>query len=307
MVKVMERPQRPLFALALRVAAVAAFGTMFMIIKYAGESGVSVPEIMFWRQAACLPVIVLWMALTRQLHEFGSKRIGNHAARAMVGMTSMAMTFTATVLLPLAESTVLSFACPLFAVILAGFFFKDRVGPWRWSAVLLGFAGVVVVAQPGGEPVSGLGVALMLTGALMVAVINYLIRDLSKTESSVTIVFWFSLFGTLLMAPLMPFYMTGHTLFGWLTVIALGVSGAIGQLLMTASLRHGSVASVVVVDYTQLIWATGYGWLVWNKLPSHALWLGAPLIIAAGAIIAFREQLLARQRRQEVSIQQVND
>lgn len=303
----MERPQRPLYALALRAGAVAAFSTMFMIIKYAGESGISVPEIMFWRQAACLPIILLWMALTRQLHEFGTKRIGSHSARAMVGMTSMALTFTGTVLLPLAESTVLAFACPLFAVVLAAFFFKDKVGPWRWSAVLLGFAGVVVVAQPGGEPVSHLGVALMLTGALMVAVINYLIRDLSKTESSVTIVFWFSLFGTLLMAPLMPFYMTGHTPFGWLTVIALGVTGAIGQLLMTASLRHGSVASVIVVDYTQLIWATGYGWLVWDKLPAQALWFGAPLIIAAGAIIAFREQLLARRRRQEVSIQQVND
>lgn len=303
----MERPQRPLFALALRAGAVAAFSTMFMIIKYAGESGISVPEIMFWRQAACLPVILMWMAATRQLHEFGTKRIGSHAARAMVGMTSMALTFTGTVLLPLAESTVLAFACPLFAVVLAAFFFKDRVGPWRWSAVLLGFAGVVIVAQPGGEPVSSLGVALMLTGALMVAVINYLIRDLSKSESSVTIVFWFSLFGTLLMAPLMPFYMIAHTPFGWLTVLSLGVTGAIGQLLMTASLRHGSVASVIVVDYTQLIWATGFGWLVWDKLPAPALYFGAPLIIAAGAIIAFREQLLARKRRQEVSIQQVND
>lgn len=303
----MEQPQRPLYALALRVAAVAAFGTMFMIIKYAGESGVAVPEIMFWRQAACLPVILMWMAATRQLHEFRTERIGSHAARALVGMTSMALTFTGTVLLPLAESTVLSFACPLFAVVLAGFFFKDKVGPWRWSAVLLGFAGVVIVAQPGGEPVSHLGVAMMLTGAMMVAVINYLIRDLSKTESSVTIVFWFSLFGTVLMAPLQPFYMTGHDAWGWLVVLSLGVTGAMGQLLMTASLRHGSVASVIVVDYTQLIWATGFGWLVWDKLPTTALWLGAPLIIAAGAIIAFREQVLSRQRKREMGVQKVTD
>ena len=303
----MEQPQRPLYALALRVAAVAAFGTMFMIIKYAGESGVAVPEIMFWRQAACLPVILMWMAATRQLHEFRTERIGSHAARALVGMTSMALTFTGTVLLPLAESTVLSFACPLFAVVLAGFFFKDKGGPWRWSAVLLGFAGVVIVAQPGGDPVSHLGVAMMLTGAMMVAVINYLIRDLSKTESSVTIVFWFSLFGTVLMAPLQPFYMTGHDAWGWLVVLSLGVTGAMGQLLMTASLRHGSVASVIVVDYTQLIWATGFGWLVWDKLPTTALWLGAPLIIAAGAIIAFREQVLSRQRKREMAVQKVTD
>lgn len=303
----MDQPQRPLFALALRVGSAFVFSTLFFIIKYAGERGISVPEIMFWRQAACLPIIVLWMALTRQLGEVRTQRIASHAGRAMLGMTNMSMTFTATVLLPLAVSTTLSFASPIFAVLLAAFFFKDRIGPWRWSAVVLGFLGVVIVAQPGGEHVDPLGVTLMLTGAVLIAVINYQIRDLARTENSVCIVFWFSLFGSLLMAPLMPFYMQAYTPFEWLLVISMGVTGAIGQLLMTASLRHGAVASVIVMDYTQLIWATFFGWLVWDKLPNASLYFGAPLIIAAGAIIAFREQLLARLRNREVAMQQVSD
>ncbi len=303
----MDQPQRPLFALALRVGSAFVFGTLFFIIKYAGERGISVPEIMFWRQAACLPIIVLWMALTRQLGEVRTNRIASHAGRAMVGMTNMSMTFTATVLLPLAVSTTLSFASPIFAVLLAAFFFKDRIGPWRWSAVVLGFLGVVIVAQPGGEHVDPLGVALMLAGAVLIAVINYQIRDLARTESSVCIVFWFSLFGSLLMTPLMPFYMQAYTPLEWLLVISMGVTGAIGQLLMTASLRHGAVASVIVMDYTQLIWATFFGWLVWDKLPNASLYFGAPLIIAAGAIITFREQMLARLRNREVAMQQVSD
>lgn len=303
----MDQPQRPLFALALRVGSAFSFGTLFFIIKYAGERGISVPEIMFWRQAACLPIIVLWMALTRQLGEVRTQRIASHAGRAMVGMTNMSMTFTATVLLPLAVSTTLSFASPIFAVLLAAFFFKDRIGPWRWSAVVLGFLGVVIVAQPGGEHVDPLGVALMLAGAVLIAVINYQIRDLARTESSVCIVFWFSLFGSLLMAPLMPFYMQAYTPLEWLLVISMGVTGAIGQLLMTASLRHGAVASVIVMDYTQLIWATFFGWLVWDKWPNASLYFGAPLIIAAGAIITFREQMLARLRNREVAMQQVSD
>jgi drug/metabolite transporter (DMT)-like permease len=297
----MDRPQRPLYALGLRLGAVFAFATMFLTIKYAGQSGISVPEIMFWRQAACLPVIFIWLAASGHLHEIRTQRIGSHAGRAMVGMTNMSLTFTGTVLLPLAESTTLAFASPLFAVLLAAFFFKDKVGPWRWSAVLLGFAGVVIVAQPGGEPVSALGVALMLTGAFLIAVINYQIRDLASTESSAGIVFWFSTFGTLLMAPLMPFYMQAYSPFEWLMVISLGVTGAIGQVLMTASLRHGAVASVIVMDYSQLIWATIFGWLVWDKLPNSSLYFGAPLIIAGGAIIAFREQLLAKRRANEAS------
>lgn len=297
----MERPQRPLYALVLRLGAAFVFGTMFMVIKYAGEAGISVPEIMFWRQAACLPVIALWLGLTGHFHEIRTSRIGNHAGRAMVGMTNMSMIFTGTVLLPLAESTTLSFASPLFAVLLSALFLKDKVGPWRWSAVLLGFAGVVIVAQPGGEPVSSLGVGLMLTGAFLIAIINFQIRDLARTESSACIVFWFSLFGTLLMAPLMPFFMTDYTPFEWFLVLTMGVTGAIGQMLLTASLRHGAVASVIVMDYSQLIWATIYGWLVWDRFPNAMLFLGAPLIIAAGAIIAFREQRLAKRRPDEPS------
>ncbi|MFM5908707.1 MAG: DMT family transporter [Novosphingobium sp.] len=302
-----DRPQRPLFALALRIGSAFVFGTMFFIIKYAGEAGISVPEIMFWRQMACLPVVVAWMAATGQLRQIRTRRMASHAGRAMVGMTNMSMTFTATVILPLAVSTTLSFMSPVFAVLLAAFFFKDKVGPWRWSAVLLGFAGVVIVAQPGGEHVDPLGVGLMLTGAVLIAAINYQIRDLARTESSACIVFWFTVFGSLLMAPLMPFYMQAYTPFEWLLVISMGVTGALGQLLMTASLRHGAVASVIVMDYTQLIWATLFGWLVWDKLPGASLYFGAPLIIAAGAIIAFREQLLSRLRAREPSLQQVAD
>ncbi len=77
-------------------------------------------------------------------------------------------------------------------------------------------------------------------------------------------------------------------------MLAIGVAGTIGQLLMVASLRHGAVSSVIVMDYTALIWAMAYGWLVWDKLPSAATWLGAPLIVIAGLLIAWREHHLSK-------------
>lgn len=286
----MERAERPLFALGLRLCAVIASSTVYMLVKYSGESGISVQEMMFWRQAACLPVIVLWLTATRRLGEIGTQRAGTHALRTVISTMTMGLLFTATMLLPLAMSTTLGFTSPLFAVLLAAWSFRQKIGPWQWAAVVLGFAGIVIVAQPSGEHVSSAGVALMLLAAFLVALINFQVQDLARTESVAGIVFWLSLFGTLFTAPIMPFYMQEHSLLQWGLVLALGVLGAVGQLLLTASLRYGAVTSVIVMDYSQLIWATLYGWLIWDKLPSPTLYLGAPLIVTAGIIIAWRER-----------------
>ncbi|AMK24138.1 DMT family transporter [Sphingobium sp. TKS] len=285
----MERTERPLYALFLRLCAVVVSSTVYMLVKYCGESGISVPEIMFWRQAACFPLIILWLTATGRFAEIRTKRAGTHAVRTIISTTTMGLIFTATVLLPLAVSTTLSFTSPLFAVLLAAWSFKQRVSAWQWFAVVLGFTGIVIVAQPNGEQVASVGVGLMLFAALLIALINFQVRDLARTESVAGIVFWLSLFGTLLTAPLMHFYMQSHSAVEWGLLVALGVFGALGQLLTTASLRYGAVTSVIVMDYSQLLWATLYGWLIWERLPNSALYLGAPLIVVAGLVIAWRE------------------
>jgi drug/metabolite transporter (DMT)-like permease len=96
------------------------------------------------------------------------------------------------------------------------------------------------------------------------------------------------------MAVPLPFFAKAHSHFEWLLLVSIGVFGTFGQWLVSASLRHGAVASVIVMDYTSLIWATLYGWMIWNRFPPYTTWLGAPAIIAAGIIIAWREQRLAR-------------
>lgn len=285
----MERTQRPLYALFLRLCAVVVSSTVYMLVKYCGERGISVPEILFWRQAACFLLIVACLMASGRLAEVRTKRPGIHAVRAIISTATMGLIFSATVLLPLAVSTTLSFTSPLFAVLLAACSFKQKISAWQWFAVVLGFTGIVIVAQPDGGQVSIMGVALMLLAALLIALINFQVRDLARTESIAGIVFWLSLFGTLLSAPLMPFYMQGHSAAQWGLLIGLGVFGALGQLLITASLRYGAVTSVIVMDYSQLIWASLYGWLIWDRLPSSTLYLGAPLIVMAGAVIAWRE------------------
>lgn len=285
---------RPLYALALRLVGIALVATMFMLVKLASQSGIALAEVMFWRQAVTVPVLLGGLALAGRLDELRTERIGAHARRAGVGMFGMVCNFGAAILLPLAEATTLGFTTPLFAVILGALVLRETIGPWRWAAVILGFAGVLVIAQPGHAPIDPLGAAAGLGAGLMVAIISYLIRDLGRTEAPTATVFYFALFGSLLMAPALPFVMTGHTPRQWAILLGVGLVGTFGQLLITSALRHGPVASVIVMDYSSLIWALLFGWLIWDQLPVAATWLGAPLIVGAGLIVLWRERLHAR-------------
>lgn len=271
------------------------FATLLTLVKLAGESGVALPEIMFWRQAVAVPLILLFLWRRDELRRLRTDRLWSHARRAGIGMFNMVFNFGAAILLPLAVSTTLGFTTPLFAVLLAALVLREHVGLWRWTAVVLGFAGVLVIAQPGGEPISAMGTAAGLIAAFFIAVINYQIRDLGRTEEPIRIVFYFSAFGSAMAALALPFFATAHSGEQWLLLLAIGAIGTMAQMLLAASLRHGAVAAVIVMDYTALIWATLYGWLVWDHLPPAATWLGAPLIVAAGLLIAWREHALHRR------------
>jgi drug/metabolite transporter (DMT)-like permease len=224
-----------------------------------------------------------------------------HARRAVYGMIGMVCNFGAVILLPLAEATTMGFTAAIWAVILSALLLHERVGPWRSAAVLMGFVGVLVIAQPGSGHIPLFGATVALMGAFMVALISIQVADLGRTEQSLTIVFWFAALSSPVLALSLPFVMHPHSTTGWLLLAGVGLSGAAGQVLLTAALRFGAVASVIVMDYSSLFWATLYGWLVWGQLPPGSTWLGVPLIIGAGLVIAWREHKLHRARRSEPS------
>jgi drug/metabolite transporter (DMT)-like permease len=153
-----------------------------------------------------------------------------------------------------------------------------------------------VLTQPWNFALPPLGAAVGLGAGLMVALISIQVRDLGRTEEPLSVVFWFA-------AAVRPgagagsavLCLSAHSAWQWFLLLGGGVLGLVGQLLLTAALRYGQVASVVVMDYSSLIWATLYGWSIWDELPPGSTWLGAPLVIAAGAIIAWREHLHHRR------------
>lgn len=290
----MPHVQRPALALAYRLGAAFTLSTLVMLVKVAAESGIAFGEILFWRTAVTLPILAGWLAAQGQLSRLRTNRMPTHLRRAAMGIAGMIMTFGAPILLPLAESTTLSFTTPIFAVILSALLLREKVGPWRWGAVLAGFAGILIIAQPGHSHMPLFGTAVGLGAAVMVALISIQIRDLARTDEPIAIVFWFSVWATVVYTFVLPFFITSHTPGQWALLIAIGFLGCVVQLLLTASLRLGQVATVIVMDYSSLVWATLYGWLVWNQFPPTATWLGAPLIIGAGALIAWREHRLAK-------------
>ncbi len=291
----MEPVQKPLYALGLRLLAVVLLSTLVMVVKVTAETGVALPEILFWRQLIPGLLILAWVAVRGQWSRLKTQRLPDHGRRAMLGLTGMFFTFGAPLLLPLAVATTFGFTTPVFAVILSALLLKERAGPVRWLAVLLGFAGIVIITQPGHAVIPPLGAAVGLGAGLMVALISIQVRDLGRTEESLSIVFWFAVFSTPVLALALPFFASAHTPWQWFLLVVGGLLGLVGQLLLTAALRYGQVASVSVMDYSSLVWATLFGWLIWEEVPPSSLWLGAPLIIVAGAVIAWREHLHHRR------------
>ncbi|MCB2088994.1 MAG: DMT family transporter [Sphingomonadaceae bacterium] len=291
-----DHTQRPLLALLIRLGAAFVLSVMLVFVKLAGESGIHLAEILFWRQLPAILIPLAWFALNGSMHMLRSNRLGTHARRALYGTVGMFLNFGGVLLLPLAEATTFGFTSAIWAVILSALLLQEKVGWYRWMAVLLGFAGVWVIAQPGDGHIPLFGAAVALGAAFMIALISIQIRDLNRTEHPLTIVFYFAAFSTPILALAMPFVMTGHTPYQWALLGGLALFGLLGQFLLTAALRYGAVASVIVMDYSALLWATLFGWGIFDRLPSATTWLGAPLIVTAGLIIAWREHRLAKHR-----------
>jgi drug/metabolite transporter (DMT)-like permease len=288
--------QRPLLALLIRLGSAFVLSVMLVFVKLVTESGVSLTETLFWRQLPTVPILLAWFAARGRLRTLASTRLPAHARSAMFGLVGMFLNFGAVTLLPLAEATTLNFTTAIWAVVLSALVLRERVGAWRWSAVALGFAGVLVIAQPGHSHIPAFGAAVALAAAFTIALISIQIRDLARTEPPMTIVFWFAAFSVPVLALAMPFVMSAHTAYQWSLLGGLALFGLLGQFLLTAALRFGAVASVIVMDYSSLVWATLFGWTVFGRLPPASTWAGVPLIVGAGLVIAWREHRLSLQR-----------
>ena len=295
-------PDRILPAVALRLLSVVFLATMSALIKLAETRGAHFAEIIFFRQAAGVPLLTALIAAGPGLRSVATRRIGAHITRTIIGLTSMACLFGALMILPLAEATTFQFTVPIFATILGVLFLREPTGWHRWAAVVAGFVGVLIVARPGTGHMPLGGAALGLAAATLTAAVSILLRQIGKTESAATTVFWFA---TLSMPPLgllYAFHLAPHPPAVWAMLVTIGMVGAAGQLALTGALKLGPVSLVVPMDYSSLLWATLYGWLLFGVLPGAATWIGAPVIIGSGLYIVWREHLRHRVETEQAIV-----
>jgi drug/metabolite transporter (DMT)-like permease len=292
-----DRPQQNrLLGIGLRIGAITCFAFMAATIKLGYQAGISTVELAFYRFAFGLPPLLLWIALSGNPGAWRTQRPGAHVWRAVVGLTTMVLAFSSLAYLPLAESTTIGFAAPLFAVVLSALVLKEKVGRHRWSAVLLGFLGVLLVMRPQGEDLPPIGLALAVAAAFGVGVVTITIRQIGRTEHPQTTVLWFTLLSMLALGLLMPFHARAHEPWAWAVLAALGLFGGFGQLFLTSSLRYAPVSVVVPFDYTQLLWAVLLGFLIFGDHPPATTWGGAAVIIVSGLYTLYREHKLGRDK-----------
>ena len=275
------------------LAAACLFAANSALIKSLLVSGLNPLQITFVRLAvgalAMLPFV--WRA---GLSSLKTRHPGVHGLRALAGGGAMVCGIAALEKLPLADYTALSFAQPLFAVILAVLVLGETVRWRRWAATLAGLLGVVIMVRPGSgafEAEALLAVAM----AFGIAVAVILAKRLPAEESQITMLFYFSVTTTLVFA--------GPALAVWrapspaeaLGLVGFGVGGLITQALMIAAFRTGEASVVAPFDYCKLIVAGVLGFALFGEMPDRWTLAGAAVIVAATLYIARREASLGRR------------
>ncbi len=274
--------------MATALGAHFMFSIMVLLAKLLSENH-SVIEIAFYRNlVGSLPFLFVVYALGRRdILKLNTKPL-LVGLRAVIGTISLTITFLAYSLMPLADTTALLFTSSLFIPVLAVIVLKEYVGPYRWFAVLAGFIGVIIMARPSGD-VYVVGVSVALCAAFMHAVLQIILRYLGRFESPETISFYFFVIGTAITAAAMPFVARTPTLSEVPLLLGVGLSGAAAQWLLSTAYRNAPAAVVTVFNYTSIVWATVFGWLIWNEWPVTAVISGAVIVIASNMLIIWRE------------------
>ena len=288
----------PLYGIGLKLLATFLFAIMVALIKMLSDR-VPTGEIVFSRCFfALIPLFVMSLMQGDWRDAFATRRPWLHARRAIVGATAMSCWFLALKYLPLPEATAISFAAPLIVVALAALWLKETVRLYRWSAVGVGFVGVLIIIYPrlssgsGGGETEMLGVILAAIATVMMAIASILIRQMTATERNASIMFYFFV-ATSLLSLFSLFW-------GWvlpdpetlLLLVLCGFFGGVAQIAMTQAFRLTEASLLAPFDYVNMLWAVIIGIVLFDEYPSQAVIVGGCIVVSAGLFVALRERRL---------------
>ncbi len=295
-------------AILFKVLSTACFAVMGACARWLGEV-FPVGQVVFARSFFAIVPIAIFYAYRRQLRRaMVTKRPFGHMLRGLTGVTSMFFLFAALARLPIADVTAITFSTPLIIVTLAGLLLGERVRGYRWTAVILGFCGVLVILAPhlsiaelsGMSDMATLGAIFALLNAVFAAAAYIQIRRLTRSETTSSIVLYFSVIASLCGLATLPFGWVWPSLHQFGILFLMGFAGGIGQLFMTESYRYAQASLTAPFDYTSIIWAVILGYVAFGEVPGPSVWTGGVIVIGAGMFVIWRERRLALHRRSAV-------
>jgi drug/metabolite transporter (DMT)-like permease len=297
-------PKDFLTAAVMKLSAAFLFATMAVQVRYLGDR-FPVGQVIFFRAIFAFPPILIFYGVLGELaRAWHTKNFPGHVMRGTLSIASSFCYFAAVARLPIVDVTAISFVTPLIVVVLAALILKEVVHVYRWSAVIVGFGGVIVMLIPymdmsKHEAMSTaltIGLSLAICNAICSAIAVIQVRRLTQTETTSSIVLYFTMFITLGGLVTLPF--------GWVMpnglelacLIGAGVCGGIAHIISTSSHHYAPASFLVSFDYSSMIWAFLLGYLFFGEIPAALVAVGAVIVAGAGLFVVWRERQLGLKR-----------
>jgi drug/metabolite transporter (DMT)-like permease len=292
-------------AIAVKLISVVLFAMMATLVRFVGD-GVPVGQVVFFRSAfALVPLIIIFAWRGELAAAVRTGRPFGHVMRGLISVVGMFLNFAALARLQLVDATAIGFASPLITVALAALVLKERVRAYRWSAVAVGFVGVIVMMWPylnlgrlvsAGTPDSTIGAICAIAAAFTNAGSVIQTRRLTDSETTSAIVFYFSIICAVAGLCTLPFAWHHPSFAELAALIAIGLLGGLSHILLTESYRYAAASVVAPFDYTAMLWAFLLGYAFFGELPNSYIYVGAAIVCASGLFVIWRERRLGVER-----------
>lgn len=304
---------QPILGIALKVASTLVFTAMATLIKLV-SSRYPVGELVFFRSFFALLPVFVWVAWRDHtgraiIDVFRTERLGSHVIRSIAGASGMFLGFTALAILPIADATAIGYAAPLMTVVFAVLILGEKVHVFRWSAVVIGLCGVLIMLsdffgpESSGNERSFFGALVAVAAAVVSALAATYTRSLTRYESAATIVVYFSALTALIGLATLPLgWFWPAAAWAWpdpidaVALVAAGICGGVAQVFLTQSYRFGDASTIAPFDYTSMIWVLIVSLVVFGTWPSPTILVGTAIVISAGLFVIWREHRLGIER-----------
>jgi S-adenosylmethionine uptake transporter len=294
-----DTSQNPLIGIALACAGYSLFAIQDAVVKWL-VADYSVPQILFIRSVIIVAIAGFMVRRLRHPSILKSAHRSSLILRAGLMLAAWMSFYSAARHLGLAEITTMYFSAPIIVIFLSILVLKENVGPMRWFVCIAGFIGVMLAANPSEAP-SLMPAAMVLFAGFCWAWSTVLVRLVSRTESTLNQMMATSFLFAIACGVMLPWVWKAPDLTGWALMLGVGVVSALGQYLLYEGFRHAPASTLAPMEYSGLVWAFLYGYLIWSEVPTWNVVAGALVIVSCSLVLIWWERrLVVASRRSAV-------